>query len=90
MLLFMRCTPQQLEQKMENSRIERAAVAAVQAPTVPLAVLVEALAALKVAMNQPTHQTTPFETYQLLARSVGKLGYSVDKMLAAQAVGVTA
>ena len=73
---------------METSQSERAAVAAVQSPTVPLAVLVQALNALNRSLSQRHSETTSFDTYEVLARASGSLGYYVDRMLAAQAVGV--
>ena len=86
----MRCTPQQLEKQMENSQIERAAVAAVQSPTVSLKTLVEALSVLRAVHALSSSEVVPVSV--LIAASLASctLGHYVDRMLAAQQVGVTA
>ena len=75
---------------METSQSERAAVALAKSPTVPLAVLVQALNALNRSLSQRHSETTSFDTYEVLARASGSLGFYVDQMLGAQQVGVTA
>ena len=74
---------------MENSQVERAAVAAVQSPTVPLSALVEALAVLRAVHALKASDVVPISV--LVDANVAKtrLGFWVDQMLAAQAVGVT-
>ena len=89
----MRSSPEQLERQMEYSPIERAAsdaAAAAKNPTVPLSVLIDALAAVNAALSVQMSEQIPFATYSLLARSSGQLGYCIDKLIAAQQVGVQA
>ena len=74
---------------METSQIERAAVAAVAAPTVPLAVLVEALAALSVAAELALLPAVSVAQYTLIVLARDELRTSMRSILKQQ-VGVTA
>ena len=75
---------------MEISQIERAAVAAVQSPMVPLAVLVESLAVLRAVDRLGASEMVPVKVLVDATVATARLGFYVDKMLAAQQVGVTA
>ena len=86
----MRCTPQQLEKQMENSQIERAAVARVAAPTVPLKTLVECRDALMAIHALRCTEVVPVKVLVAVSVAAGQLDYYVNQLLAAQSVGVTA
>ena len=75
---------------MEHSLIERAAVAAVQSPTVPLSVLVGSLAVLRAVHGLGASEMVPVKVLVDATVATARLGFYVDKMLAAQQVGVAA
>ena len=75
---------------MENRQVERAAVAAVAAPTVPLKTLVEALAVLMAIHESRASDVLPIKLLVAASIAAGQLGHYVNQMLAAQQVGVTA
>ena len=74
---------------METSQSERAAVALAKSPTVPLAVLVEAVAVLRALHKLGANEYVPARVLVDASLAFASLGYYVDQMLAAQAVGVT-
>ena len=74
---------------METSQSERAAVAAVQSPTVPLSVLVQALAVLQAVHELRPSQAMPGRLHVAASVATGSLGHYVEHLMAAQAVGVT-
>ena len=75
---------------MENSQVERAAVAAVQAHTVPLKVLIDALNVLQAVHELRPSQAMPGRLHVAASIATGSLGHYVEHLLAAHQVGVTA
>ena len=75
---------------MENSQIERAAVAAAQAPKISLKMLVDALVVLRAVDELKSGEIPPVRLLVAASMSALLLGAHVDQMLASQAVGVTA
>ena len=74
---------------MENIKFERAAVARVAAPTVPLKTLVECRDALMAIHALRCTDVVPVKTLVAVSVAVGQLDYYVNLLLAAHQVGVT-
>ena len=75
---------------MENSQVERSAVAAVATPKISLKVLVDALAVLRAVDALKAGEVVPVSTLVAASMAALFLGAHVDRMLDAQSVGVTA
>ena len=74
---------------METSQSERAAVAAVAAPTVPLKAMLRALAALEAVVELRFDSKVPGALFLQVAQARNVLEACLEPILAAQAVGVT-
>ena len=75
---------------MIASQIERAAVAAVQSPTVPLSALIDALAALERVAELPANPLIAEDLFIQVLHARNGLDAYLAPILAAVQVGVTA